>query len=167
MQSNKQLKCAVLTVTDTRTMKTDKSGRLICRLLKQGGLEPLEYRICQDNIYAIRNIVSSWVTNAALDVIITTGGTGISKRDCTIEAIQPLINKEITGFGELFRLLSFMEDVGTRAMVSRAIAGTISDKVVFILPGSTKAIQFAMERLVLPEINHLVYEATKHSTAPK
>ena len=167
LKNNKALQCAVLTITDTRTKKTDESGYLIGQLLEESGLTLSKYRICHDDILAIRHMLSNWTINEEIDVIITTGGTGIAKRDCTIEAIQPLINKEITGFGELFRFLSFTEDVGTRAMLSRAIAGTISDKVVFSLPGSTKAVKFAMKRLILPELNHLIYEATKHLKVAK
>src|SRR5699024_6815090 len=97
-----------------------------------------------------------------IDIIITTGGTGIAKRDCTIEAVQPLLEKEITGFGELFRFLSFTEDVGTRALLSRAVAGVIEEKVVFVLPGSSGAVRLAINRLIVPEMHHLVDEATRH-----
>src|SRR5699024_6050734 len=104
-----------LTITDTRTMDTDQSGKVIHQLLEDEGFEIIDYQICQDDIKSIQLIISHWVKKVDIDVIVTTGGTGISERDCTIEAVQPLINKELTGFGELFRFLSFMEDVGTRA----------------------------------------------------
>ncbi|RIP19056.1 molybdenum cofactor biosynthesis protein MoaB, partial [Staphylococcus gallinarum] len=96
-----------------------------------------------------------------IDVIITTGGTGIAQRDVTIEAVSALITKEIEGFGELFRYLSYTEDVGTRALLSRAIAGAVGDKLIFSIPGSTGAVKLALNKLIKPELNHLVKEITK------
>ncbi|MDU4929573.1 MAG: molybdopterin-binding protein, partial [Staphylococcus epidermidis] len=96
-----------------------------------------------------------------LDVIITTGGTGISQRDVTIEAVRPLLTKELEGFGELFRYLSYTEDVGTRALLTRAIAGTCDNTLIFALPGSTGAIKLAIEKLIKPELSHLVFELNK------
>jgi len=96
-----------------------------------------------------------------IDVIITTGGTGIAPRDVTIEAVEPLLTKKLDGFGELFRYLSYAEDVGTRALLSRAIAGTVNNKLIFTLPGSTGAVNLAMKKLIQPELNHMVYELNK------
>lgn len=153
---------AILTVSDTRTEETDLGGRRIRELLEQNQLQIADACICQDALEDIQQKLQRWLSLEEIDFIITTGGTGIARRDVTIEAMAPLLEKEIAGFGECFRWLSFTEDVGTRAMASRALAGTASDKVLFALPGSVKAIQLAMNRLILPELGHLVFEATKH-----
>lgn len=99
--------------------------------------------------------------NKNIDVIITTGGTGIAQRDVTIEVVRPLLDKEIEGFGELFRYLSYTEDVGTRSLLSRAVAGTHDEALIFALPGSTGAIKLAINKLIKPELNHLIHELTK------
>ena len=106
----------------------------------------------------IEKIKGGWTD---IDVIITTGGTGIAQRDVTIEAVKPLLTKEIEGFGELFRYLSYVEDVGTRALLSRAVAGTVNNKLIFSIPGSTGAVKLALEKLIKPELNHLIHELTK------
>jgi len=111
---NRTIHAAILTVSDTRTESTDKGGLLISQLLEQASVHVVEKSICKDEINDIQDIVKNWTSNNHIDVIITTGGTGIAKRDCTIEALQPSFSKEISGFGELFRFLSFTEDVGTR-----------------------------------------------------
>lgn len=158
---NRTLHAAILTVSDTRTEETDKGGLLISRILEQASVHVVEKLICKDEISDIQANLNSWTSNHKIDVIITTGGTGIAKRDCTIEAILPSFTKEISGFGELFRYLSFTEDVGTKAMLSRAIAGVVNDKAVFVLPGSVGAIKLAMTQLILPELEHIVFELTK------
>ena len=158
---NRTLTAAILTVSDTRTEETDKGGLLISQLLEQASVDVMEKLICKDELNEIQEILNTWTSNNNIDVIITTGGTGIAKRDCTIEAIQPSFTKEITGFGELFRYLGFKEDVGTKAMLSRAVAGVINDKAVFVLPGSVGAIKLAMRKLILPELEHIVFELTK------
>ena len=158
---NRTIHAAILTVSDTRTESTDKGGLLISQLLEQASVHVVEKSICKDEINDIQDIVKNWTSNNHIDVIITTGGTGIAKRDCTIEALQPSFSKEISGFGELFRFLSFTEDVGTRAMLSRAVAGVINDKAVFVLPGSVGAIHLAMKKLIIPELDHIVFELTK------
>lgn len=155
------IRIAILTISDTRTDETDKGGQLIQQLAETASLEVVQKLICIDEIEEIQNILGIWYLNEKIDAIITTGGTGIAKRDCTIEAIQPTFTKEITGFGELFRYLSFTEDVGTKAMLSRAVAGVANDKAVFVLPGSTGAIRLAMTKLILPEVEHIVFELTK------
>ena len=114
----------------------------------------------KDDKAAITTQLKAWL-DTDIDVIITTGGTGIAARDVTIEAVQPLLTKEIEGFGELFRYLSYTEDVGTRALLSRAVGGTVHDKLIFSLPGSTGAVKLALEKLIKPELNHLVLEVTK------
>lgn len=164
MPYSEKINIAILTVSNTRTSDTDKSGQIIFELLEKNGLKVIDYQICRDDVNLIQKIVDDWIKckNKQINAIITTGGTGIAKEDNTIEAIQPLFNKQISGFGELFRFLSFTEDVGTRVMLSRATAGIVQGKVVFILPGASRAVSLAMERLIVPEIHHLVYEATKH-----
>nr|WP_206167226.1 molybdenum cofactor biosynthesis protein B [Mammaliicoccus sciuri] len=153
---------AVLTVSDTRTKETDKGGQLVQQYLKNLNVEIKEghYQIVKDDVTEIQTQVNEWLSND-VDVIITTGGTGISQRDVTIEAIKPLLDKEIEGFGEIFRYLSYTEDVGTRAILSRAIAGTVGHQVIISIPGSTGAVKLAMEKLITKELNHLVHELNK------
>ncbi|WP_251517941.1 MULTISPECIES: MogA/MoaB family molybdenum cofactor biosynthesis protein [Staphylococcus] len=159
----RNIKCAVLTISDTRDVNTDKGGQLIQNLLSESDMtvdSEIHYVIVKDEIDAIQQQLQEWLAQD-VDVIITTGGTGIAERDVTIEAIEPYLTKEIEGFGELFRYLSYVEDVGSRAMLSRAIGGTIKDKLIFCLPGSTGAIKLAMNRLIIPEVNHLISEIRK------
>ncbi|PTI90984.1 MogA/MoaB family molybdenum cofactor biosynthesis protein [Mammaliicoccus vitulinus] len=158
----RDIKVAILTVSDTRTKETDKGGQLVQDYLKplNVNLSDENYQIVKDDIASIQSQVTKWL-NAELDVIITTGGTGISQRDVTIEAIKPLLEKEIEGFGELFRYLSYTEDVGSRALLSRTIAGTKGKQVIISIPGSTGAVKLAMEKLITKEINHLVHELNK------
>lgn len=153
---------AVLTVSDTRTKETDKGGQLVQQYLKDLNVEIKEghYQIVKDDVTEIQTQVNEWL-NKDVDAIITTGGTGISQRDVTIEAIKPLLDKEIEGFGEIFRYLSYTEDVGTRAILSRAIAGTVGHQVIISIPGSTGAVKLAMEKLITKELNHLVHELNK------
>ena len=153
---------AVLTVSDTRTKETDKGGQLVQQYLNDLNVEIKEghYQIVKDDVTEIQTQVNEWLSND-VDAIITTGGTGISQRDVTIEAIKPLLDKEIEGFGEIFRYLSYTEDVGTRAILSRAIAGTVGHQVIISIPGSTGAVKLAMEKLITKELNHLVHELNK------
>lgn len=158
---NRTIRAGILTVSDTRIEETDKGGLLISQLLEQASVNVMEKLISKDEISEIQTILKTWTNNNKIDVIITTGGTGIAKRDCTIEAILPSFTKEISGFGELFRFLSYTEDVGTKAMLSRAVAGVVNDKAIFVLPGSVGAIKLAMTKLILPELEHIVFELTK------
>ncbi|MDN3427496.1 MogA/MoaB family molybdenum cofactor biosynthesis protein [Microbacterium sp. APC 3898] len=157
-----QVRVAVLTISDTRTKETDTGGQLVQRLARNEGLELVGYDVVEDDIASIRVSLSEWLENEEVDVIITTGGTGIAKRDVTLEAVKPFFEKEIDGFGELFRYVSFLEDIGTKALLSRAAAGIANDKAIFVLPGSRGAVKLAMERLILPEIQHIRSELTKH-----
>lgn len=159
---NQDIKCAVLTVSDTRDYKTDKGGKLVIELLSElnVSIDKSHYKIVKDEQEAIQMQVEQWLSED-IDVIVTTGGTGIAQRDVTIEAVSSFFTKEIEGFGELFRYLSYAEDVGTRALLSRAIAGTVKDKLIFSIPGSTGAVKLALEKLIKPELNHLVKEITK------
>ena len=161
-QLDRRIRIAILTVSDTRDAKTDKSGQLIRMLAEEQGIEIAAYEIVKDNAQAIRQCVSRMLENLKVDVVITTGGTGIAQRDVSLEAIAPLFDKDIPGFGELFRFLSYTEDIGSKALLSRAAAGTAAHKALFVLPGSSGAVRLAMKKLILPEIRHLVFELTKH-----
>ncbi|WP_308545760.1 molybdenum cofactor biosynthesis protein B [uncultured Staphylococcus sp.] len=164
VQLERNINVAILTVSDTRDFDSDKGGQLVQSLLKEinVSIEEHHYKIVKDDKNAITLQIKQWLEdNENIDVIITTGGTGISQRDVTIEAVRPLLTKEIEGFGELFRYLSYTEEVGTRALLSRAIGGTAKDKLIFALPGSTGAVKLAIEKLIKPELNHLVHELTK------
>lgn len=154
------LTIGIITVSDTRDTTTDHSGALIKNLAVAAGLQAIGPVIVQDDQTKIRQAYQT-LCQQSVDVIITNGGTGIAKRDVTLEAIQPLMIQEIPGFGEFFRALSFA-DIGTHAMASRAIAGfDHEDHLLFSLPGSTAACQLAMEKLILPEIYHLIKERRK------
>ncbi|HDJ51315.1 MAG TPA: MogA/MoaB family molybdenum cofactor biosynthesis protein [Thermoprotei archaeon] len=157
----RSVKVSVITISDTRTESEDVSGRIIIEMLQRSGHRIFRYIICKDEVHEIRRAVLEVLRGS--DVIITNGGTGISSRDVTLEAIKPLFDKEIEGFGELFRALSY-EEIGPSAMLSRAIAGVIDSKLVFCLPGSQNAVRLAMEKLVLPIIPHALYEVRKHET---
>lgn len=159
---DREINVAVITVSDTRTADNDKGGRLIQQYLKEINtvVDPRDYHIVKDDVTEIKNTVAEKL-HEKIDAIITTGGTGIAKRDVTIEAVKSFFDKEIEGFGEIFRMLSYTEDIGSRSVLSRAVAGTSDNKIIISLPGSTGAIKLAMEKLVLPELNHLVYELNK------
>lgn len=158
------IKVAVLTVSDTRDKTTDKGGKLVIDYIKTvNAFVPDEhYEIVKDEIDGIQKAAKKHL-EAGVDVVITTGGTGIAKRDVTIEAVTPLFDKEIEGFGELFRMLSYTEDIGSRSLLSRAAAGTHDNQLIISLPGSSGAVKLAMEKLVIPELNHLVFELNKEN----
>ncbi|WP_252501799.1 molybdenum cofactor biosynthesis protein B [Sporosarcina sp. Marseille-Q4943] len=161
-EKKKTIGIAVLTVSDTREKETDKSGATIIRMAEQAGHHIAGYEICTDEREQIVRNVNRWLGNPAVEAIIITGGSGIGYRDITIETVKPYFTKTIDGFGELFRFLSYTEDVGSKALLSRATAGAIDEKVLFALPGSSKAVELAMEKLILPELHHIVHELTKH-----
>lgn len=160
---DRNIEVAVLTVSDTRNYETDKGGQLIQTLLKDENIniKRENYQIVKDDQEAIHSQLQTWLQQKNIDVIITTGGTGIAQRDVTIEVVRPLLDKEIEGFGELFRYLSYTEDVGMRSLLSRAVAGTHDEALIFALPGSTGAIKLAINKLIKPELNHLIHELTK------
>jgi molybdopterin adenylyltransferase len=148
--------CAVITVSDTRTPDTDSSGELIKQLLLTAGHKVANYQIIPDEPIQIRAQLDIAVSHIPpIRSIIFNGGTGISPRDCTYDAISDALTKTLPGFGEIFRLLSYQE-IGSRAISSRAIAGTYQHLLVFSLPGSRSAVQLGMEQLILPELIHLV-----------
>jgi molybdopterin adenylyltransferase len=151
----KSVRCFVLTISDTRTEANDTSGNAIRELLSSAGHELTGRQIVRDEPATVREAVVTQASNA--DVVITTGGTGITARDSTYEALVGVLDKRLDGFGELFRMLSYAE-IGSAAMLSRAIAGTIERTAVFALPGSEHAVRLAMTKLILPEIGHVVRE---------
>ena len=150
----------VLTVSDTRTDDTDTSGLAIIELVMAAGHHVAGKAIERDDPARVAELVRQQAVIADVDAIITTGGTGLTSRDSTFEAIDALLTKRLPGFGELFRMLSY-QDIGSAAMMSRACAGTIGNVVVISLPGSEKAVRLAMNKLVIPELAHLVQQATK------
>ena len=145
--------CAVITVSDTRSHLTDKSGQLIQQLLLDADRAVGYYTIIKDEPTQIKSQLQALNNN--IDVVIFNGGTGIAPRDTTYDAISSLLDKTLPGFGELFRYLSYKE-IGSRAIASRAIAGTYQNILVFSVPGSSNAVKLAMDELILPEIEHLV-----------
>lgn len=154
------VRCFVLTVSDTRTDATDTSGRAIADLLQSAGHQVAGHTIARDDANEVKLIVHEQLAREDVDVMITTGGTGIASRDTTYEAIDGVLDKRLDGFGELFRMLSY-EQIGPAAMLSRALAGISRGKIVIALPGSENAVTLAMEKLVLPELSHLVQQARK------
>ena len=149
------VRCFVLTISDTRTAETDTSGDAIAQALTDAGHDVAGRRIVPDDPATVREIVRAESRN--VPVIVTTGGTGITARDSTYEAISALLDKRLDGFGELFRMLSY-EQIGSAAMLSRACAGSIGTTAIFALPGSEQAVRLAMDKLILPEIGHVVRE---------
>ena len=150
--------CFVLTVSDTRTPQTDKGGALIAELLENAGHFVVERSIARDDHDAIENAVRAALLRAdEIEAIIVTGGSGVGSRDVTPEALRPFLTKELPGFGEIFRMLSWHE-VGAASMLSRAFAGVCERTLLFVLPGSTNAVRLAMEQLIAPELGHLLRE---------
>lgn len=160
-QAQKVVHTKIITVSDTRNKDTDKSGKLMIELLQEQGHVIIDYVIVKDEEAAIKEEIVKGCFHDTIDVILLNGGTGIAKRDVTIETVQKLLEKEIVGFGELFRMLSYQEDIGSAAILSRAIAGVTHNKAVFSTPGSTGAVKLAMNKLILPEIGHVVMELKK------
>jgi molybdenum cofactor biosynthesis protein B len=156
---------ALLTVSDTRTAANDDSGSVMRELVVAAGHRLAASAIVPDDPPTVREQVRTWALDPACDVILCSGGTGLSARDRTVEAVSGLFEVRIDGFGELFRLVSF-ETIGSRAMLSRAAAGVVSGTPVFLLPGSPDAVTLALTRLVLPEIGHVVGELRRHASRP-
>ncbi|MBD1995780.1 molybdenum cofactor biosynthesis protein MoaB [Leptolyngbya sp. FACHB-541] len=149
--------CAVITVSDTRSPETDRSGQLIQELLQAAGHPLIQYVIVKDEPEQIQQQLKALCLRDDLEAVILNGGTGIALRDTTYDAIERLLEKVLPGFGELFRWLSYQE-IGSRAIASRAVAGVYRSKLIFSLPGSSGAVKLAVERLILPEIVHLVQQ---------
>ena len=150
----------VLTVSDTRTDANDTSGAAICELLKAAGHHVAGKAIEKDEPRRVAELVRQQAAIGDVDAIVTTGGTGVTSRDSTFEAIDALLTKRLPGFGELFRMLSY-QDIGSAAMMSRATAGTVGRKAIFVLPGSPAAVRLAMEKLIVPELGHIVQQLSK------
>lgn len=151
---------AVLTVSDTRNEKTDESGKIAKELISDKGHQVLAYKIIGNEKSLIQTTVKEILQNPEINVIVTIGGTGISRRDLTVESMSELLDKKIEGFGELFRSLSYRE-IGEAAMISRVTAGTINGKIVFCLPGSKNAVGLALNKLILPGLGHIIKEANR------
>jgi molybdenum cofactor biosynthesis protein B len=158
--SPKSVRCAVVTVSDTRTLETDRGGKLVADLLTAGGHQLMGRQIVRDDPREIEPLVRKLADPDTVDAILITGGTGIAERDRTFETISELLTKTMPGYGELFRMLSY-DDIGPAAMLSRAVGGVMNQVVILTMPGSTAAVQLAMDKLIVPEIGHLVFEARK------
>lgn len=152
MTDFKPLNIAVLTISDTRTLAEDKSGAYLEKALLADNHQLADRQICKDDKYAIRALVSQWIANENINVIITTGGTGVTGRDITPEALMPLFDKTVEGFGELFRWISF-EEIGTSTVQSRAIAGLANKTYIFALPGSSGACKTAWSKILSSQLN--------------
>ena len=152
--------CYILTISDTRTEATDTSGRAIFDLLFAGGHQVAGRKIVRDEPDEVLAAITEQMNKPGVQVIITTGGTGITARDTTCETITRLLDKRLDGFGELFRMLSYQE-IGSAAIMSRAVGGLAKGKVILSLPGSEAAVRLAMTKLILPELGHLVREASR------
>ena len=153
-------RCAVITLSDTRTEQTDKSGALIRQLLAAEHHTVASYSIIPDDPTQLDSLLSPLLTGNNIDAILTTGGTGISRRDQTIAVVEKRFTRALPGFGELFRMLSYQQ-IGSGAMLSRAVGGVAGEKLLFAMPGSAKAVELAMTKLILPELKHLLHELHK------
>ena len=156
-QAKDPVTCAVLTISDTRTEADDKSGQIIRERLEDAGHEVGFYKVAKDEAHQIRSLIERIAEEGKCQAILTNGGTGIAARDTTYEAVTGLLEKRLDGFGEIFRFLSW-EEIGSGAMLSRAVAGVYRDTMVFCMPGSSGAVRLAMEKLIVPELSHLVWE---------
>ena len=152
--------CVVITVSDTRTLQTDSGGQAVVDLLEGGGHEVVDRQIIPDEPDQMRRLLSEYRERDDVDVVLMTGGTGLGSRDQTFETVSQMISKPLPGYGELFRMLSF-EEIGAAAMLSRATGGLMGRTVLLTMPGSRAAVRLAMERLILPELGHLVREARR------
>lgn len=163
--SPRRIACFVVTTSDSRTPETDEGGHLLIRLLEESGHEIVEYRLIRDEVAAIQDVLRTGLDDARVQAILFTGGTGIGRRDQTYEVIEDQLrrrfgSRRLDGFGELFRMLSYQE-IGSPAMLSRAVAGVLDGKLVVSLPGSPSAVRLAMTKLILPELGHMVRELNR------
>jgi molybdenum cofactor biosynthesis protein B len=156
----RSVRCFIVTVSDTRTEATDTSGRAIGDLLTAAGHVVAGRAIVKDDAEMVRGTLERQLASAEVHAIITTGGTGVTARDSTYEVVSSLLQKRLDGFGELFRMLSFQQ-IGPAAMMSRACAGIVAGHVIVSLPGSETAVRLALERLLIPELGHLVEQASR------
>jgi molybdopterin adenylyltransferase len=157
---NKNIGCAVLVTSDSRTEETDESGKLIKQRLLDKGHQVVHYCILKNDATMLKNKINELIKQDTVQVIITSGGTGLSHKDVTVDTIQPMLEKKLDGFGELFRQLTYQE-LGTASIMSRATAGVVNGKIIICFPGSLGAATLAMDKIILSEIGHLVREATR------
>jgi molybdenum cofactor biosynthesis protein B len=155
------VRVAILTISDTRTPETDTGGDTVEKLMRAAGHEIAERDIVRDEASGIGTKLVDLLARPEVDAIVTTGGTGISARDTTYEVVDRMLDKKLDGFGEIFRMLSY-EEIGAAAVLSRAVAGAVGTKFVACLPGSRNAVRLAVEKLLAPEISHVVFELRKH-----
>ena len=155
------VRIAVLTISDTRTPETDTGGDTVEELMRDAGHEVVKRSIVRDEASRIRTELVDLLARPDVDAVVTTGGTGISARDTTYEVVDRMLEKKLDGFGEIFRVLSY-EEIGAAAILSRALAGAVGPKFVACLPGSRNAVRLAVEKLLVPEIAHVVFELRKH-----
>lgn len=154
-------RCVVLTISDSRTLATDESGPLIERLLRDAGHMITGRSLLRNDEAPLRAAIEDVLNREDVDAVFCTGGTGLGTRDRTIDVVRPLLNRELPGFGELFRMLSFQEQIGPAAMLSRALAGSARGRFVAVMPGSRAAVELAMTRLLLPELQHALRELNR------
>ncbi|MGC4034240.1 MAG: MogA/MoaB family molybdenum cofactor biosynthesis protein [Tepidisphaeraceae bacterium] len=153
-------RCAVVTLSDTRTPENDTSGAMIRSVCDEANFQVVSYELIPDEPAVLRQTLAALLARPDVDAILTNGGTGITRRDKTIDVVESIIQTPLPGFGEIFRMLSF-EQIGAGAMLSRAAGGVIGEKLIFAMPGSTKAVELAMTRLIAPELKHLLHQLRK------
>jgi molybdenum cofactor biosynthesis protein B len=153
-------RCAIVTLSDTRTLETDTGGKRIANLLRDDGHVVIEHRVIPDDADGFKLVLDELLGRPDVDAILTTGGTGISRRDLAIGVVESTIESPLPGFGELFRMLSW-DQIGSGAILSRATAGIARGKVIFAMPGSVAAVDLAMTKLILPELRHILHEILK------
>jgi molybdenum cofactor biosynthesis protein B len=156
-----RVRVAVLTISDTRTPETDTGGDTVEELMRGAGHEIVERTIVRDAASAIRTTLVELIARPDVDAVITTGGTGISARDTTYEVVDRMLEKKLDGFGEIFRMLSY-EEIGAAAVLSRCVAGAVGTRFLACLPGSRNAVRLAVEKLLVPELAHIIFELRKH-----
>lgn len=159
-QGPQKIRCAVITVSDTRTLANDHSGQMAVEILQRAGHEVVHRQIVPDETTHISQAVQAMLERADVQVVLLTGGTGLSVRDVTVEVVEPLLSKSLPGFGELFRMLSYQQ-IGPAAMLSRALGGLAGRTAIFALPGSPQAVQLALEKLIVPELGHLLGQVAR------
>jgi molybdenum cofactor biosynthesis protein B len=152
------IRCAVVTVSDTRVEATDESGALMQHMLRDAGHEVSTYALLPNDEARVREHARALLSRPDLDAVLITGGTGLGSKDRTVEAVRPLLEKELPGFGELFRVISYQDQIGAAAILSRALAGSANGKLVVSMPGSKAAVELALRRIVLPELRHAIRE---------
>ncbi|MDX8046800.1 molybdenum cofactor biosynthesis protein B [Gracilibacillus sp. S3-1-1] len=160
-EAPKTVRCKIITVSDTRTKETDKSGKLMYQYLESHEYQVNAYEIVKDEQTEIAQAIEKGIQQDDINAILINGGTGIAKRDVTIEVVESMLDKEMPGFGEIFRMLSYTEDIGSASILSRATAGVVQDKAIFATPGSSGAVKLAMEKLIVPELGHVMREIHK------